>query len=203
MHRAARRIARWALALAPLAGLGCYPDRYDSTNYDAVATLRDTVGAFGTATTFALADSIIHLVPPGEDDNVSRLYDQQVLDRIRLNMTSRGYTEVANPAAATLNMVTLATTSTYVGYYWDSWCGYYGWWYPAWGCSYPGYWYSYDYTVGTLLIGMADHRLMTNNKAPLIWFAGLSGLLDQGATVARLTTAIDQAFTQSPYIHHP
>jgi hypothetical protein len=204
MHRAARLIAGWALALAPLAGLGCYPDRYDTGyNYSAVATLRDTTGAFSTATTFALADSVVHLVPPGESDGITRSYDKQILDRIRLNMTSAGYTLVTNPASATLNLVTLATTSTYSGYYWDSWCGYYGWWYPAYGCGYPTYWYSYEYTVGTLLIGMADHRLMTNNKAPLIWFAGLSSLVDEGVTAAKINVGIDQAFAQSPYIHHP
>jgi len=204
MQRAAKLIAGWALALAPLAGLGCYPDRLDSTDFDAVATLRDTTAAFGSATTFALADSVVHLVPPGETDDLSRVYDAQVLARIRTNMTAAGYTEVANPALADLTVVALATTSTYYGYYWDSWCGYYGWWYPSYGCGYPNYWYAYDYTVGTLLIGMADRRLMTNNKAPMIWFAGLSGLLDQGASVTRLNTAIDQAFEQSSsYLHHP
>jgi hypothetical protein len=202
MHRAAKLIAGWVLALAPLAGLGCYPNRYDSSNYDSVSTLRDTTAAFGTATTFALADSVIHLVPPGQSDELTRIYDQQILDRIRTNMTAAGYVEVANPAAANLNMMTLATSSTYYGYYWDSWCGYYGWWYPY-GCYYPGYWYTYEYTVGTVLIGMTDLRVVTNNKSPLIWFAGLSGLVGQGVTPARLTAAIDQAFAQSPYIHHP
>lgn len=202
MHRAAKLIAGWVLALAPLAGLGCYPSRFDSSNYDSVATLRDTTAAFGTATTFALADSVVHLVPPGGTDTLSRAYDQQIVARVRTNMTAAGYTEVANPAAANLVVMTFATSSTYQGYYWDNWCGYYGWYYPY-GCGYPGYWYTYEYTVGTVIIGMRDNRLLANNKAPMIWFAGLSGLVGQGTTVTRLNTAIDQAFDQSPYIHHP
>ena len=202
MHRATKLIAGWVLALAPLAGSGCYPSRYDSSNYDSVVTLSDTAAVFGTATTFALADSVVHLVPPGQTDELTRIYDQQILDQIRTNMLANGYTEVANPTVANLNLMTLATSSTYYGYYWDNWCGYYGWWYPY-GCGYPGYWYTYEYTVGSVLIGMQDNRAVANNKAPLIWFAGLSGLVGQGVTPARLNAAIDQAFDQSPYIHHP
>lgn len=202
MYGAARRIAGWALALPLIAGLGCYPGEFDQNSYQAVATLRDTSAAFGTAATFALADSVIHLTPPGSDDELSRIYDQQILDRIRLNMTGAGYTEVLDPTVADLHLLALATSSTYYGYYWDNWCGYYGWWYPAYGCGYPGYWYTYDYTVGTLMIGMTDRRLMTNNRAPMIWFAGLNGLVD-ATTLPEIYFGIDQAFDQSPYIHHP
>jgi hypothetical protein len=202
MYGAARRIAGWALALPLVAGLGCYPNEFDNNSYQAVATVRDTLAVFSTAATYALADSVVHLTPPGSDDELSRIYDQQILDRIRTNMTAKGYTEVVDPNAANLHLLALATSSTYYGYYWDSWCGYYGWWYPAYGCGYPSYWYTYDYTVGTLLIGMTDHRAMTNNKAPMIWFAGLNGLVDQ-TTLPEIYAGIDQAFTQSPYIHHP
>jgi len=202
MHRATRRITGWCLGLALVAGLGCYPGEFDNNSYSAVATVYDTTATFGTATTFALADSVVHLVPSGETDELSRIYDQQILDRIRTNLTAAGYAEVADPTTANLNVIALATTSTYAGTYWDSYCGYYGWWYPGYSCGYPNYWYTYEYTVGTLLIGMTDHRLITNNKAPLIWFAGLSGLVDN-STLAQINAGIDQAFEQSPYIHHP
>ena len=120
MYGAARRIAGWALALPLIAGLGCYPGEFDQNSYNAVATLRDTAAAFGTAATFALADSVIHLTPPGSDDELSRIYDQQILDRIRTNMTGAGYTEVLDPTVADLHVLTLATSSTYYGYYWDA-----------------------------------------------------------------------------------
>ena len=52
------------------------------------------------------------------------------------------------------------------------------------------------------MIGMTDRRQMTNNHAPMIWFAGLNGLVDV-TTLPEIYFGIDQAFVQSPYIHHP
>jgi hypothetical protein len=37
----------------------------------------------------------------------------------------------------------------------------------------------------------------------MMWFAGLSGLMNQASSQTRITSSIDQAFAQSPYIHHP
>jgi uncharacterized protein DUF4136 len=199
MPRTVRLPARAALAL--IAWMACYPERgTETTTYDSVVTVRDTSAVFSTANTFALADSVVHLVTPGEGDNITRAYDQQMLDRVRLNMTQAGYTEVLDPATADLNVVVLVTSGTFTGYYWDYWCTYYGWWYGAWGCYYPPYWYTYEFDVGAILIGMADNREIQNNRAPLIWAAGATGLMNTGATLQRIIDAIDQAFTQSPYI---
>ena len=198
MHRASKSIAVFLLAL--LAYVGCYPGVTDVTTFDSVTTLVDTSAEFSTATTFALADSVVHL---SDEEEISRAFDQQILARIRTNMTNAGYIEVPAPQDADLNLVVLATSSTYLAYYWDYWCSYYGWWYPSWGCYYPTGWYGYEYTLGTILIGMSDNRLIANNRAPLIWFAGANGLVNQGATSARINAAIDQAFEQSPYINHP
>jgi hypothetical protein len=185
--------------------VACYPDQYDDYLYESVLTLYDTSAAnsgdFSTATTYSLADSVVHLVPPGEDDDVTRLYDQAILDRIRFNMDAAGYAEVINPANADLTLLTFATSSTYYGYVYDYWCTYYGWYY-TYSCGYPGYWYAYEYTTGTLMISMADNRAVANNMAPLIWFAGMNGLMG-GADATLITTVIDLAFAQSPYIETP
>jgi hypothetical protein len=202
MRSNVRLLALGTLALC--AGLSCYPGRgTETTTYDSVVTVRDTNAVFNTATTFALADSVIHLITPGEPDDITRLYDQQILDRVRLNLTQAGYIEMATPATADLNVVVLVTSGTFTGYYWDYWCSYYGWWYGAWGCYYPPYWYTYEFDVAALLIGMADNRQIQNNRAPMIWFAGATGLMGTGATAQRITDAIDQAFDQSPYIQTP
>jgi hypothetical protein len=187
-----------------MAALGCYPGVTDVSTFDSVTTLRDTTAQFATATTFALADSVVHLA--GEDeDQISRDHDALILQTIRTNMTNAGYTEVATPQSADLNVVVMVTSSTYLAYYWDYWCSYYGWWYPSWGCYYPTYWYGYQYTLGTILIGMSDNRQYDPDleRAPLIWFAGANGLAGQGATAQRIQRGIDQAFTQSPYIGRP
>ncbi len=198
MRSNVRLLAPGVLAL--LVGLGCYPERGQQTSYDSIFTVRDTTTDFGTAVTFAMADSVVHLGDPGDPDNITRAYDDDILARVRLNMVQAGYTEVLDPATSDLNVVTLVSSSEFTGYYWDYWCSYYGWWYGAWGCYYPPYWYSYSYEVGTILIGISDQRRFLNDHAPMVWFAAANGLMGTGATLARITSAIDQAFDQSPYI---
>jgi len=186
--------------LALLVGLGCYPERGQQTSYDSIYTVRDTTTNFGTATTFAIADSVVHLGEPGDPDTVTRAYDDEILARVRTNLEDAGYTEVLDPTASDLNVVVLVTSSTFTGYYWDYWCSYYGWWYASWGCYYPGYWYSYEYQVGTIFLGISDNRRFLNDRAPMVWFAAMNGLMGTGSTLTRIVSAIDQAFDQSPYI---
>ena len=188
------------VVLALLVWLGCYPERGQQTTYDAVFTAQDTTTNWGTAATFSLADSVVHLVEPGDPDNVTRQFDDDILARVRLNMIQAGYTEVTTPTTADLNVVTLVAAGTFTGYYWDYWCSYYGWYYPAWGCYYPPYWYSYEFQVGALLIGIADNRRFAANRAPMVWAAVATGLMGSGATLVRIQNAIDQAYDQSPYI---
>lgn len=187
-----------AIALAAALAAGCYPDRLDTVNYDAVATVYDTAGTF-TATTFALADSVVHLVPPGELDNISRAFDNQIIATVRANMVARGYTEVADPNVGDLAVLLAVSTTEYQGFYWSYWCGYWGWYYPY-GCYYPPYWGTYEYTTGSLFVTISDRRAASAGDVPLIWLAVGNGLAGTGATAARLIAAIDQMFAQSPYI---
>ena len=175
----------------------CYPDRLDNVNYDVVATVHDSTANF-KATTFALDDSVVHLLVSGSD-NISRAYDAQILARIRSNMTARGYTEVADPNTADLAMLVGVTTADYTAYYWDYWCGSWGYWW-GYGCYYPPYYGTYTYTLGTLFVGMQDRRTLTGGKVETIWLGIGNGLVGQGVTATRVTGAIDQMFTQSPFI---
>ena len=67
---------------------------------------------------------------------------------------------------------------------------------------YPGYWYAYSYTTGTVVLGMIDGRPQAaGQQVPLVWSAGVNGVLDgQAANITIATAGINQAFQQSPYL---
>lgn len=169
----------------------CYPHRLDSVDYDVVATLYDTTAAFNTAGTYYLLNQVVHLVPPGESDNIGHSADAAVLAAIRTNMTARGYTEGTDSTTVDLKLLAAATTTDYTAYYQGYYCGYY--WYYC-----PPYWGSYSYTLGTLLVSMKDRRVPTGAEA--MWLGVGNGLLNGTPSASRLTDAVNAMFSQSPYI---
>ena len=108
---------------------------------------------------------------------------------------------MVDPNAANLHLLALATSSTYYGYYWDNCAATTAGGIRPTAAAIRTIWYTYEYTVGSLLIGMTDHRAMTNNKAPLIWFAGMNGLVDQ--TSLPEIYADRPGIQPVPCIHHP
>lgn len=177
-------IAAAALATA------CYPHRLDSVDYDVVITLFDSTANFQAAT-YYLRNEVVHLVPPGEADNIGRGADAAVLAAIRTNMTARGYAEVTDSLTADLKLLSAATTTDYQGYYWDYWC--YSWYYYC-----PPYWGTYEFTTGTLMVSMKDRRVPTGAEAA--WFGVANGLLGSVPSASRATEAVNAMFQQSPYI---
>ena len=185
-----------ALALSTgVAGAACYPDRLDGVSYDIVASVHDSTADFGGANTYALVDTVIHLVIPGGGDNISRVVDPTILASIRSNMALRGYTEVS-ATTAELSVIAAVSSSEYTQYYWDYWCGIY--WY---GCYYPPYYGSYTYTTGTLFVAMQDRRgVGAAADGNLIWLSIGNGLLNTVPSPARVQDAINTMFAQSPYL---
>ncbi len=107
----------------------------------------------------------------------------------------------------------VASTYYFHGYYNDGpWWGYYpGYWYPGyWGGNWGGGWYypypiTYSYSTGSLLADMINLKNAPEGqkeKLTVVWNAYISGLLGGSGSlnVNRTTTAINQAFTQSPYL---
>jgi hypothetical protein len=93
-------------------------------------------------------------------------------------------------------------------YYWYPYPGYgWGWGYPGYGWGYPGYYppvpYYSSYTTGTLRMEMFnpnDIRVVKGDTInPVYWTAGINGILSSNTTT-RITSTIDQAFKQSPYL---
>jgi len=205
-------LARSTLGITWLAltAMACYPDRSvdSTTEFASVTTLFDKEASFETVTKYALPDTVLYV--PKLEDEVPAATQAAILTSIRTNLNKLGWTEVTNPRTTAVDVYVVATvtseTSTYWVYWWDYW-GWYPYWPVGWtGASaswyYPGYWYPYSYTTGTVLIGMADARpTVTDGKIPLMWSAGVNGVLaDQGTNVSIATAAIDQAFQQSPYL---
>lgn len=211
----------WIRRLWPVAvvvGFACYPGRFDAVgDFDSVSTVTAPGADFAGITTFSLQDSVVHLVPPGDEDEVDHTLDAFTLDRTRQNLLALGWTEIVAPDANNEPDVVVqvaATSSTYIGYtypWWAYWGYWWGWGYgPGWGVGYPPVIIPYEFSTGTLLLQMLDLRgTDSQNPAgtlPVIWIAGANGLLD-GASNAelqvRIGQAIDQAFEQTPQLVQP
>ncbi len=196
---------------------GCYPDKIDFVDeLDVSATVYDESADFNSYQTFTVIDTLIHLTEDGQDDpNLSRDYDDLILDLLRSNMSACGYTEIPDPDSLNrpdLVLFVEALSSEnyyYYSYYYDYWSWYPGWdlWYPEypWYPSYPWYpVYGNSYTTGTLIVEMADMERFDTEEGRLgfIWTGYVDGLLvnNSSQSANRLTTQINQLFIQSEYL---
>jgi len=189
----------------------CYPDSglTSAADFDVIITQYDTDKDFSTFVTYFLVDSIEHIVPEGEEDNITHEYDQQILDRVAKNMNDLNYQQIIDTAGVGLPDLALkvsVTTTIWQGWsYYPGWWG--GWWGgypPGWGPWYPGYVVPTSFSTGTVLVDMYDMGayIPDPNVVPTIWVAGIDGLLGDSKTntVYRLDRDIDQSFRQSPYL---
>jgi hypothetical protein len=210
---------RWyalpALASALLTVSSCYPGGATNVQQlDLVITTHDKTVDFTSFTTYVLLDSVVHvdLEDNNNDDLLTRVNDALILSQIRSNIEALGYVEEADPANNPPDVILLVgawaftTTNIYAGYPWWGWYG----WYPYWPCCGPGYGWGYpvyptvvQYDTGTLAITMVNPISPADNMLPVMWVAGINGLLSGSETgiSARVSSTIDQAFNQSPYLN--
>ena len=197
------------LAMAAGAGLAaCYPERASQPNdYASVTTVYDTLFSFGTAVTFYVPDSVVHI---GGDDDISHVYDSLIVARTAANMVASGYTRVLDPALADLTLNPAVSVRENYDYTGDDWCIVWGWAYPwictGWIPDYPGDVIGYTYTTGTIFIPMADLSggvPPAVSRPPVVWIAGINGVISGSSSAAlaqSISDGIDQAFDQSFYI---
>jgi len=172
----------------------CYYDYgIDTANTDIVITLRDPSYNFQGVTKYKLIDSVIQI-----GGNITHAYDQTIISSLRSNLNALGWQEVQDSIGPGIVSVGAGVTkSTYTVSYGSEWWSYWGysWYYPSY------YSYSYTYTTGTVVALMSDLNLRQGDKAPIQWSATLNGVAEAGGSVsARISTGIDQAFSQSPYL---
>ncbi len=196
------------LVVAALAS--CYPgDQLTVEEADVVVTLFDDTEDFSSLTTYAMPDSILHIVGTGDVDDISRAFDDEILAQVAANMNGVGFTRETDPALADVIMLVSITASDQVGYSGYPWGGYWGWYYPYppdWGWGwYP--WYGggatiYTYRTGTVFMQMLDPARAdsTQEKIPTVWVGALNGLVEGSQVEERIIDGINQAFAQSPYL---
>lgn len=174
----------------------CYPgEELTYSDTDLVVTFYNKDANFATKQTFAMPDSIVRLDEDGNFVSDPGPFDNQILNKIKSELQSLGFTEEAVQANADVLVIAAITTSTWVsGGCYDWW---YSWWYPYYGWCYPTY---YTYDTGTIIIAMLDVNV-TEAKSGL-WVAGINGLLgdSNSSTSSRINQNIEQAFNQSPYL---
>jgi len=175
----------------------CYPgDPITPADTDVITTFYDPAADFASKNTYAMPDSVIQIEDPDKQAaDISRQFDQLILDKIEENLESLGYERVLDPEQADVLVLPAVTSTTWLSggcyYFWSYW-------YP-----YPGYCYpvAYTYTTGTVVITMADPD--ATNKRDALWIAGINGLMSESGAAdisARINQNIDQAFYQSPYL---
>ncbi len=185
--------ALMAVLCVAVAFIACYPgDELTVSEADVVVTTFDTDVDFSALASYALVDTVYHLVGSGTDD-ISRAYDSQLLAAVRSNMNGLGFTDVADTNTADVIMVVGVTTAEYQNYY-----SYGGCWYYCWG--YPPYWGTYSYTVGTILVNMTRRADTGGGRVPVAWLAALNGYSDSSSNLKRIQSGVNQAFAQSKYL---
>jgi len=193
------------------AAMSCYPDQITSTTQLAsVTTLVDSQTALRTAHTFALPDTIIHSRQPGGVSVITHKGDAEIIAQIRAGLVGFGWQEITDVAARRPDVVVLTAVleQTNTGVAYSDWWANWGWW-PGWPVGYGPDWawaspvnaIAFTYQTGTLLITMLDiqHGNVSTRRVPLLWAAGVSGVLTASSFNGALT-GIDQAFSQSPYL---
>lgn len=197
--------------------VGCYPGGpTDLSELDVVVTSYDVDFDFSKPVTYALADSVAHLGDPDEAGYVelSRDYDDLILERIEAELDAYGWTRELSPETNGADLFVLpsavgSTTWVLYSYYPYSYWGWYPGWgyypgYPGYGWGYPPYYTATSYSTGTLFIDMVDPNAAdpVEMTIPVRWTGTLSALLGASAapTNQRITDGIHQAFVQSPYL---
>lgn len=205
------------ISAAVLLLAACHKEPYpqDSDNEYLVYTSPDKDVNFKNYKTFDIADSLLVI---GEKDKPVYSQSQSALALIqayRINMEKAGfiYTPSNPDADLGVQLTYVIKTERYVKYYDDPywWLDYPGYW-PAgyWG-SWTGYYYPrpvvYTYTSNALLADIVNLTGEQEEGKPLevLWTSYIGGPASSSLQqdVQRLTSAVDQAFAQSPYLKGP
>ena len=197
----------------------CYPKGAEYTDeLDLVYTNYASDFNFTALKTYSMPDSVIKITgdvisDPDGDGKPTFLAASSakvILDQIKQNMTSYGWTLVdkRNNPDATILASAMTTTNIYYYYDWAYWGWYYPGYYPGWGWYYPGYYPPYvtGYRSGSIFLQFIDNtsKPWGADNAPVKWVCILNGLAEGGSAniAARTQINIDQAYAQSPYLKH-
>lgn len=190
----------------------CYRD-YGLTvqDYDVVFTKYDTEADFTQFPKYAMPDTVLHLVPEDQEDDLGRTYDALILSEVARHMQAYGYeriTDIAQIEETDVIVLISAAKSDWLvyDYYPPGWWGWYpwypggGWWYPW----YPGWGTVTSFSTGSIFVTMIDRERTDPENQAIVgyWGAVINGLLGDTASGVRgrIIDAVNQAFAQSEYL---
>lgn len=166
---------------------------------------------FSDFRTFDIADSVLVIGQTKKPYYSQSANALALIQAYRTNMENLGYIYLpSNPDAQLGIQVTyVERTEKFVQYYDD----------PYWWLDYPGYWpagywgnwtgwyypypVTYTYTTNALVTDMVDLTAgEENGKLKIIWSCYIGGPASASINydVKRMTSAVNQAFKQSPYL---
>jgi len=196
------------MALPFLALAGCYPGGPEYVeDLDAVYTTYDTEFDFQSRNTYARPDKIVVDVEIEDGDTtfvyMKDAFAEPLLDQIDDHMAELGWTlvDIEDGPDVLLTPAGLKSTTFFYSYWYDWWYG--GWYGGYWGWYYPPYVTISSYTTGSLIITIADPNVEDDspiNQSQAAWVCVANGLYTGAYDVSRLTTALNDAFSQSPYL---
>lgn len=175
------------------------------TEYNA-AFVNDTENVFDTYSTFVIREDTMGFVSNSSTKKYIIESDvpgfvEPVVDAIRDNFVSVGYQQVStedNPDFA-VQVIVLQNFNYYqylnygYGYPGSYYYGYYNYYYPVVS--------TYVANYVTLLIQVVDAKNPNGaNEYPIIWSAYIGDLGTTGNLTGNTLEAVDQSFTQSPYL---
>ena len=205
------------ISAAVLLLAACHKEPYpqDGDNEYLVYTSPGKDVNFNDFRTFDIADSLLII---GEKDTPVYSQSQNALALIqayRINMEKAGfiYTPSNPDADLGVQLTYVIKTERFVKYYSDPywWLDYPGYWPSGYWGSWTGYYYPrpvvYTYTTNALLADIVNLTGEQDAGKPLevLWTSYIGGPASSSLQqdIQRLTSAVDQAFVQSPYLKGP
>ena len=191
--------------LLALAMWSCYPGGPENiADTDLVFTYYDQGADFGSVRTFFMPDKVF--VREGSEATEDS-FDSLILSDVVRNMEALGYDRVTDPQNNRPDSVVIVS-KVKTEYSWVGWVPGYpwypGWGYPGWGWYGPWYPVGGSYSTGTVFIefASADDVNVPEKQVNASLSGVINGILgtSSSATATRITTSIDQAFKQSPYL---
>ncbi len=210
-----KKILFFSAAVLLLAACHKEPYPQDGDNEYLVYTSPGKDVNFKNYKTFDIADSLLII---GEKDKPVYSQTQSALALIqayRINMEKAGfiYTPSNPDADLGVQLTYVIKTERYVKYYDDPywWLDYPGYWPSGYWGNWTGYYYPrpvvYTYTTNALLADIVNLTGEQDEGKPLevLWTAYIGGPASSSLQydIQRLTSAVDQAFVQSPYLKGP
>jgi hypothetical protein len=198
------------LAIVALAA-SCYgdPDQNTLSSDLVVGTDRDLNVDFQIYKTYHISNTITNITDDRNDTILEGPDALRIVNKIKENLNGLGYTFVEKNENPDLAVIPAIIQITNVGGvcsgWWGGYPGYPGggyWGYPGYGYNYPycGY---YSYNTGSLTIDMIDLiNTDTTTNLNAVWSSIMFGVLSSSGNtnVDKALKAIDQAYSQSPYL---